>query len=200
MNIIFFDTETTGLPKNWKAPMSDLTNWPRIIQMAWMVCDIEGTVIRKQNYLIKPDGWQVPTEDFWVQNGFSQQKNLCEGIALKYVLDAFLDDYDACDIAAAHNMDYDRNVLGAELIRSGKSAKSRPANICTKELGTNVCKIPGSYGKYKWPSLTELYQFLFSKTFQDAHDAMGDVLAGMSCLLEMIKRGIIVFEDQANVV
>ncbi len=31
---LFFDTETTGLPRNWHAPASDLANWPRLIQLA----------------------------------------------------------------------------------------------------------------------------------------------------------------------
>ena len=30
---LFFDTETTGLPANWQAPMSDLENWPRLVQI-----------------------------------------------------------------------------------------------------------------------------------------------------------------------
>ncbi|MCX6741278.1 MAG: hypothetical protein NTY61_02675, partial [Candidatus Parcubacteria bacterium] len=34
---LFFDTETTGLPKNWKAPIEDLDNWPRIVQIAWAI-------------------------------------------------------------------------------------------------------------------------------------------------------------------
>ena len=33
---LFFDTETTGLPRNWSAPVSDLNNWPRLVQIAWI--------------------------------------------------------------------------------------------------------------------------------------------------------------------
>jgi uncharacterized protein YprB with RNaseH-like and TPR domain len=33
---LFFDTETTGLPKNWKAPVTDLNNWPRLVQFAFL--------------------------------------------------------------------------------------------------------------------------------------------------------------------
>jgi hypothetical protein len=33
---LFFDTETTGLPKNYKAPVTDLNNWPRLVQLAWL--------------------------------------------------------------------------------------------------------------------------------------------------------------------
>ncbi len=34
---VFFDTETTGLPLNWKAPVTELENWPRLIQLAYIV-------------------------------------------------------------------------------------------------------------------------------------------------------------------
>ena len=39
---LFFDTETTGLPKKWKAPVTDLDNWPRMIQIGWTLCNKEG--------------------------------------------------------------------------------------------------------------------------------------------------------------
>lgn len=39
---LFFDTETTGLPKNYKAPASDSDNWPRLVQIAWSIYDAEG--------------------------------------------------------------------------------------------------------------------------------------------------------------
>jgi hypothetical protein len=32
---LIFDTETTGLPKKWAAPISDTDNWPRAIQIAF---------------------------------------------------------------------------------------------------------------------------------------------------------------------
>ncbi|MGN6435980.1 MAG: 3'-5' exonuclease [Agriterribacter sp.] len=175
--------------------MKDVDNWPRVIQLAWMVCDETGAVYRQQNYLIKPDGWIVPTEKFWIDNGFSQRRNLTEGTPLKYVLDVFLEDYDSCDISAAHNLDFDRNIVGAELIRYNKVATGRPTGICTKKLGTNVCKIPGASGGYKWPTLEELHKHFFGSAVKDAHDALADVKSGMNCLIEMIKRKVIVIES-----
>ena len=42
---LIFDTETTGLPKKWNAPLSDSENWPRCIQLAWQLHDSEGKLI-----------------------------------------------------------------------------------------------------------------------------------------------------------
>ena len=51
---LIFDTETTGLPNNWKAPLTDFDNWPRLVQLAWQLHDIKGNLIEKNNLIIKP--------------------------------------------------------------------------------------------------------------------------------------------------
>ena len=47
---LIFDTETTGLPKKWSAPLTDFDNWPRAIQVAWQVHDLSGKCI--SNHLL----------------------------------------------------------------------------------------------------------------------------------------------------
>ncbi len=42
--ILFIDTQTTGLPKNWNAPITDTKNWPRLVQIAWIITDYAGTI------------------------------------------------------------------------------------------------------------------------------------------------------------
>jgi DNA polymerase-3 subunit alpha len=34
---LIFDTETTGVAKDFKAPPSTGDNWPRIVQLAWSI-------------------------------------------------------------------------------------------------------------------------------------------------------------------
>ncbi len=51
---LFFDTETTGLPRNYKAPVSDSNNWPRMVQIAWRLMDEKGGEIDSQDFIIKP--------------------------------------------------------------------------------------------------------------------------------------------------
>ena len=57
---LIFDTETTGLPRNWNAPLSDAENWPRCIQIAWQLHDKSGNCIIHEDYLVKPDGFTIP--------------------------------------------------------------------------------------------------------------------------------------------
>lgn len=57
---LFFDTETTGLPRNWKAPVTDLDNWPRMVQIAWVLSDNTGNRIETKDFIIKPEGYIIP--------------------------------------------------------------------------------------------------------------------------------------------
>jgi len=66
------------------------------------------------------------------------------------------------------------------------------ASIDSKEEATAFCAIPGGRGgKFKWPTLTELYTKLFKKGFGDAHDAAYDVDATARCFFELCKLGVI---------
>ena len=58
--LFFFDTETTGLPKSWTAPPADVENWPYIVQIAWVIFDIEENIIKEQSYIVKPEGYTIP--------------------------------------------------------------------------------------------------------------------------------------------
>ncbi|MEH0154420.1 3'-5' exonuclease [Limibacter armeniacum] len=187
---LFFDTETTGLPLNWKAPMTDLDNWPRIIQLAYASYDEGGNLLKKRVELIKPDGWIMPTGDFWIENGFSQEQSEELGLPILEVLQDFITQVEQNPYLIAHNMSYDYNVAGAELIRAKLFAKKKPVKICTKDESTDFCKLEGPYG-YKWPKLEELHHILFEEGFDNAHDALADVEACARCFFELVRRGVI---------
>ncbi len=85
---LIFDTETTGLPKNWKAPLSDSENWPRCIQIAWQIHDSEGLIVSHEDYLIRPDGFTIPFDSEKV-HGISTALAEDQGLPLLEVLDKF---------------------------------------------------------------------------------------------------------------
>lgn len=204
---LFFDTETTGLPKKWKAPMIDLDNWPRVIQLAWLVVDKDNLDRAQWNYLIKPDGWEIPKERFWLEHGFDTDKSVAEGVPIKGALESFVLDLNECEYLISHNLDFDYNVLGAELLRAGVRGK-KLTRICTKEISTEFCKMPFAGRKqypgmraqsWKWPKLSELHVKLFNKDFDDAHDALADVRALRTCFFELLRLGIIKTEDYGHI-
>lgn len=193
MQILFVDTETTGTPKNYQASMKDLDNWPRIIQLAWQVATLDETLVCDHRYLIQPDGWDVPNEKFWIDNGFSTEKCMMDGRPMDKILDLFISYVDECDFMVAHNINFDYPIIGAEMIRYKRRASRKLKRICTMEHGTELCRIPGKKG-YKWPKLAELHQFLFNCSFQGAHDAGSDVSACRKCFFELLRRGVISFQ------
>ena len=85
---IIFDTETTGLPKRWNAPLSDSENWPRCIQIAWQVHDERGGLVSHEDYLITPEGFTVPFDAEQI-HGISTELALDQGRPLEEVLNLF---------------------------------------------------------------------------------------------------------------
>jgi DNA polymerase III subunit epsilon len=183
---LFFDTETTGLPKNWKASYKDLNNWPRLVQIAWIVADINGNIIDQKNHLVKPRDFTIPEEASKIHK-ISTQKATEQGTELHIVLNEFNKYVTNTDYLIAHNLSFDINVVASELYRFKIDSEIFDKNqICTMESTTNFCKIQGNYG-YKFPKLSELYQKLFHTTFDEAHDASVDIKATYKCFYELLK-------------
>jgi len=187
---LFFDTETTGLPRNWKAPVTDLNNWPRMIQIAWILCDDKGNRIESDDFIIKPENFIIPIEASRV-HGISTEKAINEGEDLKKVLMIFNELVDQTDFIVAHNISFDEKIVGAELLRKEiQSDFEQKRKLCTMKASTDYCKLPGPYG-YKWPKLSELHINLFGVDFDEAHDASVDINATEKCFWEMRKKGLI---------
>lgn len=187
---LFFDTETTGLPRNWKAPVTDLNNWPRMIQIAWILCDSKGNRIESNDFIIKPENFIIPIEAARV-HGISTEKAIDEGEDLKKVLLIFNELVDQSDFIVAHNISFDEKIVGAELLRKEiQSEFEQKRKLCTMKTSTDFCMLPGPYG-YKWPKLSELHRKLFGEDFDEAHDASADINATEKCFWEMRRRGLI---------
>jgi DNA polymerase III epsilon subunit-like protein len=191
---LVFDTETTGLPKSFGSPMEDVNNWPRITQLAFMLVDELGNELESFCELIKPEGWEIPKEKFFIDNNMSTERCQDEGIELFGALRTLQDCTKKAKYKVAHNIAFDKNIVGAELIRkeiSDQMFKFKP-EICTMRETTSACGIKKSHGRgNKWPKLIELHEYLFKESFDGAHDALEDVRATKRCLIESINRGII---------
>ncbi|MFM7727668.1 MAG: exonuclease domain-containing protein, partial [Flavobacteriales bacterium] len=190
--VIIFDTETTGLPGNWNAPLTDFANWPRVVQLAWQLHTAEGKLLSAQSLIVQPEGFTIPFNAEKV-HGISTDRALREGLPLTEVIERFLHDVAQCSYIAGHNIDYDLNVMGCELLRKGlPNSLTEKHSLDTKDLSTDFCALPGGKnGKYKWPTLTELHQKLFNTSFAEAHDAAYDVDATAKCFFGLITEKII---------
>ena len=187
---LFFDTETTGLPKNYKASLLDFDNWPRMVQIAWQKYTETGELLDSEMFIVKPEGYKIPKEVSDI-HGITTERAIAEGVDLSGVLNKFRDAMLNSEFLVAHNINFDEKIVGVEFLRkkTEKITKKLP-RIDTMIAATDFCAIPGKYG-YKWPNLSELHQKLFGKTFDGAHDALVDVKACADCFFELKKRGIL---------
>ena len=185
---LFFDTETTGLPKNWKAPVTDLNNWPRLVQLAYLFYDQNGNKIAAGDHIIKPDGFTIPIDASKI-HGISNEKANQEGKAILTVLQDFQSLINRADYLVAHNMSFDEKIVGAEFLRNQmQDSIATKRKICTMQSTTNFCAIDGPYG-YKWPKLSELHYKLFRTGFDEAHNAAVDINATAKCFWELKRLG-----------
>ena len=111
-----FDTETTGLPKNFNAPVSESENWPRLVQLAWQLNDNNGRLISVNSHIIKPDGYSIPYNSEKI-HGISTEIALKEGKKLGDILKEFEKDLLRSKYIIGHNIKFDINIVGAEHYR-----------------------------------------------------------------------------------
>lgn len=194
---LIFDTETTGLPKRWDAPITDTDNWPRCIQIAWQLHDEMGNLVEHQDYLIQPDGFNIPYDAERI-HGISTELAQQNGVSLLEVLEKFNIALGKSKFIVGQNVGFDVNIMGCEFHRlniDSSMSSMRVLDTCT-EVTASLLRLPGGRGgKFKLPTLTELHQYLFGVPFSEAHNATADVEATTRCFLELIKREIFTKEE-----
>lgn len=187
---LIFDTETTGLPKRWDAPITDTDNWPRCIQIAWQLHDAMGNLVDHQDYLVRPDGFNIPYDAEQV-HGISTELAAQQGAGLEEVLERFNTVLAKAKFIVGQNVGFDVNIMGTEFYRSGieNPLQQLPVLDTCTEYTAELCKIPGGRGgKFKLPTLTELHEYLFNEPFAEAHNATADVEATTRCFLELVRK------------
>jgi DNA polymerase III subunit epsilon len=192
--ILFFDVETNGLAKSQKGAYTDIENWPRVVQLAWAICEEGGENCLRKNFIIFPKDFDI-SEKMSLIHGITIARAEKEGILINKVLEEFNYDLNRANLIVAHNIEFDLPVLNAEFIRHKiKTPLLEKEKYCTMKSPEIVtyCKIPSSITMgYKWPSLSELHNKLFNKSFEDSHNAAADVDACMNCFFALKKRKII---------
>ena len=186
---LIFDTETTGLPRNYNAPITDTDNWPRCIQVAWQLHDDLGKLLEHKSFLVKPNGFNIPYDAEKI-HGICTELAQDEGEDLEAVLAEFNIALSKSRFAVGQNIGFDVNVMACEFHRLGIETRLTDMPVldtCT-EVTANLLQLPGGRGgKFKLPTLTELHSYLFGVPFAEAHNATADVEATSRCFLQLLK-------------
>jgi DNA polymerase-3 subunit epsilon len=188
MRILFFDTETTGLP-DFKKPSDDPCQ-PRITQIcAELVSEDTGEVYAGLHTLIAPDGWTIP-EKLEKLTGITNEKCRAVGLPMDLVLPLFIDLWTKADGRVAHNESFDMRMVRIELFRhkayGDKFADHWKAGAayCTMTRAKPIMNLPpspkmvaaGMRGP-KSPNLGEAYRHFTGEDLENAHNAAVDVMA-----------------------
>jgi DNA polymerase III epsilon subunit-like protein len=187
---MFVDVETNGLPIDHEAPVSELDNWPRIVQIAYKISESGNDVLSRSLY-IKPDGFDLGESEKVHQLSLSFLMRY--GFDLDIVLDMMMSDFQNIDYFCAHNWDFDSKVLGSELIRSGRpNILANVTGHCTMKDTVEFCAIPSKKKEgLKYPRLQELHEKLFGYKFEKSHNAFFDVEATGRCFWELTRLGVL---------
>lgn len=190
-NLLFFDCETTGLPRTRYFSPEVAEDWPHLVQLAWAVYDVRGRSEDTRSHIVRPEGFRIPA-DATAIHGISHAHAVRVGRELGEVLDEFLEAASRpATTLVAHNLSYDTGVIGAELVRTRKSMSFlEMPGICTMKGTTELCQIsrPGGFG-FKWPTLEELHRYCFGHSYDGAHDAASDLEACARSFFKLVEAG-----------
>jgi DNA polymerase III epsilon subunit-like protein len=188
---LFFDCETTGLPRIRYFSPEVADEWPRLVQIAWARYDPKGRPEALQCRIIRPDGFTIPPDSTRI-HGITDAQARKVGRGLSEVLDEFVRELERPGtVLVAHNFDYDRGVVGGELVRTSKSLRFLELpSVCTMKQTTELVGLPRPGGQgYKWPTLEELHQYVFGYSYDGAHDAARDLEACARSFFKLLEVG-----------
>lgn len=188
--ILYFDTETTGLaPKGAKWDI-DYEQFPRICQLSWIFNGVE------KDYIIRPDGWEIPqeaTDIHGITNEYAQE----HGYPFELVWGEFIDDSKQAKLICGHNVYFDTSVVKSEIMRRKayndfiEQALHKGKRIDTMRHSMLFVDARSSNGSVKFPKLEELYAKCFPGESFPAHNALEDTRAVVRCLPVLVDKGII---------
>jgi len=189
---LIFDTETTGMVL-WKKPPED-PGQPHLIQLGMLLLDtVKWSPMARYSGLVQlPDGASIEPEAYKA-HGISEHDCKEFGVAPIVACSLFNQMCMRADVIVAHNMSFDQTVMLASLHRIGGKPErmSDKRLICTKEASTDVLKLPGKYGDYKWPTLAEAYHFYTGRELLGAHDALIDTEACLDVFRGLVETGVV---------
>lgn len=196
------DTETTGLPQQVRTTSTHDDNetllraydTARILQLCWCCYDIDGRLIKVNNYYIKPNGYEVGATHI---HGIT--KEIAErGDDFKCVVKILCDDLDKIKIIFGHNIKFDVGVLKSEMMRchcdDGLNKISNARFVCTMNSCKKLVGAKNKRGHLKYPTQSELYECVLNRKMNIAHNAKFDVLNLGEVVSKLIKRHIIFFD------
>ncbi len=191
--ILFIDTETSGLPKDWNS--SRLDQWPFIIQIAWSVYTRGGELVKSENHYIKDQNIVIDPQSKKI-HGISEELLEEKGEKRVKVLKKIYKDIKQYNpLVVGHWISFDIKMLTVGFRRAGiRNILEEVPLYCTMLSNSHYVR----FSNNNYPKLDELYHKLFNMPMEGQHNAMGDVNATAACFFELVRRNEITEERITN--
>ena len=193
-DVLFFDTETTGIPDRSAKWDVDFNDYPHIVQIAW----IYGKTA--ESYIIRPDGWEIPEETVAV-HGITTEYAMEHGQPFVFVIDRFIAFAQKAGLLCGHNIHFDTGIIKANILRElgheyfdangVDQALFKGKRIDTMRPTMKWVDARMANGRLKFPNLSELYARCFPGEKFPAHDALSDTAAVARCLPVILELGLV---------
>ena len=186
--LLFIDTETSGLPKNWNAPYAAKKSWPFAVQISWIIYSKEGQLIKTEDHYIRNSDFEIQSSSQKI-HGISRNFLVTNGENRKDVMAKLANDLIQYEpMVLGHFMKLDYHITGVEFFRTGlQNPIEHLPLFCTMLATTHLVENPHR----KYMRLGDLYQYLFEHSMEEHHDALEDAQATADCFFELQKRGMI---------
>lgn len=193
MKIVFYDTETSGLPiRKYEFGRLYITQ-PYIVQLAWLIYDTEKETIEKYIRYVKVNKSIHISEKSTEIHGITREILEEKGQHLIDVLNDFRKSTQHSELFVAHNVAFDKPLIEKECERNDLECvfNKQVEHYCTMKSNIERCAIEKMYkGKmsFKYPTLLELHNHLFPNNTnlkeEELHNAYNDVLLTFRCYFE----------------
>lgn len=170
MNVIIFDTETTGLTL---APSVPLSRQPRIIEFAAVIVNTEtGARLYEESFLINPG--ELVSEEITKITGITNDQ-LASAPPMHVAWPKISSAFARADAVIAHNLPFDKTMIRNDYLRLPPDDESFPS-LPWPEI--ELCTVAAYAHEFGYnPKLTELYQLKVGKKLAQTHRALDDVNA-----------------------
>ncbi|HET8827996.1 MAG TPA: 3'-5' exonuclease [Pelobium sp.] len=197
---LVIDTETSGLPKKWDAPYQTKNNWPHVLQIAWLIYNSKGELVKKENHYLKPADFKITkastkihqiTLDFLREKGEDRLK----------IFKDFSNDISAYQpLIIAHFAELDFCMVGAEYHRLQLPNPMAECDLfCTLKASASYVKNPA----FKFLKLNVFYKTLFKKRPKNLHNALADAELTAEIFFHLLQKGEVtpsIIENQSKAI
>jgi DNA polymerase-3 subunit alpha len=201
---LIIDVETTGLPERGNLlfgqlpPYDDLLSYKdaRVVQVSMMLCNEEFEEIEFIDFVVKADGFTISNSSF---HGITNEISETKGTLFLNIAEAFSKYLKHVSHIVAHNANFDISIIKSELYRLGLYSIIDEINtkciLCTMKQTKMIVKAQYRNGGIKYPSLAELYSYVFNKNIENAHNSKYDVINLHSIVKNMYDTKQLNFND-----